>query len=73
MEKGLPRVSTNLLGASASSEAREESELVDGEGRGVSAGEMLTEDATLLEAVDVGPRREAAPGASAVVGMIGRV
>lgn len=55
-EKGLPRVSTNLLAASASSEASEESEVDDGEGRGVSAGEISTEDATLLEVVDVGPR-----------------
>lgn len=70
MEKGLPRVSTNLLGASASSEASEESEVDGEEGRGVSAGETSTEDATLLAVVEVAPRRTAAPSGSAVVDII---
>lgn len=70
MEKGLPRVSTSLLGAGRSSEAREESEVDDGDARGVSAGEMLTEEATLLEVVELCIRCKAALGGSAVVDMV---
>lgn len=70
MEKEFPRVSTSLLEASKSSEAREESEVDDGEARGVSEGEILVEDATLLEAVEVGIRCRAALGGSAVVDMV---
>lgn len=70
MEKELPSVSTSLPGASNSSEAREESEVDDGEARGVSAGEMLVEEATLLDVVEVGTRRKSALGGSAVVDMV---
>jgi hypothetical protein len=65
-------VSTSLLGASNSSEARDESEVDDGEGRGVSAGERLTEDAMLLDVVESDTRCRAALGGSAVVDMVRR-
>jgi hypothetical protein len=70
MEKALPRVSTSLLGGSKSSEAREESEVDDGEARGVSDGEILAEEATLLEVVEFGTLRRSALGGSAVVDMV---
>jgi len=70
MEKGLPRVSTSLLGASKSSDAREDSEVDDGEARGVCAGEMLAEEVTLLEVVEFGTLRKSALGGSAVVDMV---
>jgi hypothetical protein len=70
MEKGLPRVSTSLLEFSQSSEARDESEVEDGEARGVSDGEILTEEATLLAVVEVGIRCSAAFCSKAVVDMV---
>jgi hypothetical protein len=70
MEKGLPRVSTSLLVASRSSEASEESDVDEGEARGVSAGEIVAEDATLLEAVEAGTRCTAAVCGNAVVDMM---
>jgi hypothetical protein len=44
--------STNSLVGSGPSEASDESEVDDGDGRGVSAGEMLAEEDTLLEVVE---------------------
>jgi hypothetical protein len=70
MVKGLPSVSTSLLGGSKSSDAREEREVDDGEARGVSAGDMLAEEATLLEVVEVGTRCKAALGGRAVVDIL---
>lgn len=54
----------------SASEAREESEVDDGDARGVSAGDMSAEDATLLEVVEVGFLLRAAPGDNAVVDMV---
>ena len=63
-------MSTSLLGASRSSEPREESEVDEGETRGVSVGEILVEEATLLDVVEVGSRCQAILGGSAVVDMV---
>lgn len=70
-EKGFPRVSTSLLEISGLSEAREEREVEEGEARGVSAGEILAEDAALLEVVEVGTRRRPSSEGKAVVDMVG--
>lgn len=60
-------MSTSLLGGSRSSEAKEESEVDEGEGRGVSAGDISAEDATLLEVVEVVEVVEVASGCIAAV------
>ena len=62
-------MSTSLLEVSGSSEASEESDVDEGEALGVSDGEMLAEEATLLEVVEVGTRCRTALGGSAVVDM----
>lgn len=62
-------MSTSLLGGSRSSEAKEESEVDEGEGRGVSAGDISAEDATLLEVVEVASGCIAAVNGNAVEDM----
>lgn len=49
-------MSTSLLEVPTSSEAREESDVDEQEALGVSDGEMLAEEATLLEVVEAGTR-----------------
>ena len=65
-------MSTSLLEVPSSSEAREESDVDEGEALGVSDGEMLAEEATLLEVVEAGTRYRTALGGSAVVDMVGK-
>lgn len=61
-------MSTSLEGAIRSSEAREDKEVDDGEGRGLSAGEMLADELGVESAV--GRRRRAALCGRAVVDMV---
>ena len=64
----LPNVSTSFGDTGRSSEASEESEVEDEEGRGLSAGEMFVEDVG-VESV-VASRRRAASCGRAVVDIV---
>jgi len=64
----LPSVSTSFGDTDGSSEASEESEVEDEEGRGLSAGEMLVEEVG-VESV-VASRRRAASCGKAVVDIV---
>ena len=73
-ENGFPNVSTSLLLVFVSSEAMEDSDVDEGETLGVSAGEGLIDEATLLAVVaETGARERVAGGGSAVADIFGEV
>ena len=64
-------MSTSLVGGGASSEARDDSEVDEGEARGLSNGEMLAEEVGVEStASEVANRRRAVPCGRGVVDMV---